>query len=154
MDATAEAALDYLRRHHVMTLATAGPDGPWAAAVFYASDGFRLWFLSRPGTRHGRAIEADPRVAATIQDQPEDWRTIRGIQLEGTARRLRGGGAAAAMARYLRRFHGISADPALAAALAAIAIYELRPTRVYLVDNRVGFGHRAEVPLETSSGPG
>lgn len=152
MDATAETALDFVSRHHVMTLATAGPDGPWAAAVFYASDGFRLWFLSRPGTRHGMAIEADPRVAATIQDQPEDWRTIQGIQLEGEARRLTGAGAAAAMARYLRRFHRISADRSLAAALAEIAIYELRPTRVFFVDNRVGFGHRAEVPLEGSSG--
>ena len=25
----------YLADHHVMTLATHGPDGPWAAAVFY-----------------------------------------------------------------------------------------------------------------------
>ena len=34
-------ALAYVAGHHVMTLATQGPDGPWAAAVFYAADGFR-----------------------------------------------------------------------------------------------------------------
>ena len=29
----------YLAGHHVMTLATHGPEGPWAAAVFYAWTG-------------------------------------------------------------------------------------------------------------------
>ena len=29
------AVAEYLARHHVMTLATQGGDGPWAAAVFY-----------------------------------------------------------------------------------------------------------------------
>ena len=33
-----QAVADYLGGHHVMTLATCGPEGPWAAAVFYASD--------------------------------------------------------------------------------------------------------------------
>jgi hypothetical protein len=42
----------YLAGHHVMTLATQGGEGPWAAAVFYASDGASLIFLSAPNTRH------------------------------------------------------------------------------------------------------
>ncbi len=46
------AALDYLAAHHVLTLATAGPEGIWAAAVFYADDGFNLTFLSAGHTRH------------------------------------------------------------------------------------------------------
>ena len=42
------AAADYLAQHHVMTLATQGGDGPWAAAVFYVRDGDDLIFLSSP----------------------------------------------------------------------------------------------------------
>ena len=40
-----QQAAAYLAGHHVMTLATQGADGPWAAAVFYASDGASLIFL-------------------------------------------------------------------------------------------------------------
>lgn len=41
-----ERVLDYLREHHVMTVATHGSEGPWAAAVFYVNDGFTLFCLS------------------------------------------------------------------------------------------------------------
>jgi uncharacterized protein YhbP (UPF0306 family) len=37
-----EKVLAFLGEHHVMTLSTAGPQGPWAAAVFYAHDNLRL----------------------------------------------------------------------------------------------------------------
>jgi uncharacterized protein YhbP (UPF0306 family) len=141
-----ERALDYLRSHHVLTLAVADADGPWAAALFYASDGFRCLFLSDPRTRHARAVAANSRVAATIQDQPEDWTQIRGIQLEGTVRRLSGVARAAALARYVARFHHIAADPRLAGAFRRAVAYELTPTRLFLVDNR-RFGQRTEVAL-------
>jgi hypothetical protein len=39
---TREDALSYLEAHNVATLATNGPEGPWAAAVFYANTGFTL----------------------------------------------------------------------------------------------------------------
>lgn len=41
-----ESFSSYLEQHRVMTLATCGPDGPWAAAVFYVSVGSTLYFLS------------------------------------------------------------------------------------------------------------
>lgn len=150
--AALERALDYLGTHHVLTLAVTDRDGPWAAALFYASDGLRCYFLSDPRTRHARAVAANPRVAATIQDQPEDWTAIRGIQLEGTVRRLSGAARAPALARYVARFHRIAADPRLAAAFRRAATYELTPSRLFLVDNR-RFGQRIEVPLEDGEAP-
>lgn len=149
--ADVERALDYLKSHHVLTLSVTDDDGPWAAALFYASDGFRCFFLSDPRTRHARATAANPRVAATIQDQPEDWTQIRGIQLEGTVRRLSGVARAAALARYVARFHRIAADPRLAGAFRKAATYALTPTRLFLVDNR-HFGRRIEVPLDAADG--
>lgn len=140
-------ALDFLRNHHVLTLAVIDEDGPWAAALFYASHGFRCYFLSDPDTRHARAIAADPRVAATIQEQPEDWTAIRGIQIVGEARRLTGGARASALARYLSRFRAAAADPRLVGAFRRAATYELRPIRVFYVDNR-RFGQRIEITLD------
>ena len=80
-DALRERVLAYLRGHRVMTLATQGPEGPWAAAVFYASDGFTLYFLSAPSTRHCIDIARHARVAATIQEDYADWPQIQGVQL-------------------------------------------------------------------------
>ena len=53
-----DQATAYVEGHNVMTLATHGPEGVWAAAVFYANDGFTLQFLSAPSSRHSRNIAA------------------------------------------------------------------------------------------------
>ena len=91
-------ALAYVAGHHVMTLATHGPQGVWAAAVFYAHDGFRFVFLSASHTRHAQNMAAAPEVAATIQSDYDDWTAIKGIQLEGTVEQLDGARRAAALA--------------------------------------------------------
>lgn len=66
-----------------MTLATAKGESPWAAAVFYANDGFTLYFLSDPECRHSKDIAENPIVAATVNEDYHDWREIKGIQMDG-----------------------------------------------------------------------
>lgn len=146
--AEAARARDYLRDHHVMTLATHGPEGLWAAAVFYANDGFQLYFLSAGHTRHARNIAAAPRVAATIQEDYADWSAIQGIQLEGTVRVLAGKERKAAVALYAVKFQFLRQPAAvIEAALARVNWYCLSPDRLYFVDNSRGFGHRDEIEL-------
>jgi hypothetical protein len=156
MHALQQHALDYLQHHSVMSLATFGPEGVWAAAVFYVNHGFTLYFLSAPTSRHCRNLEAAGRVAATIQEQYTDWRQIMGVQLEGEAVRITGPEQAAAVRWYGQKFP-ILADPASAPgeivrALERIAWYRIRITRLYFIDNSQGLGHRDEVPLAMSSG--
>jgi uncharacterized protein YhbP (UPF0306 family) len=140
-------ALDYLRGHHVMTLATHGSAGPWAAAVFYVNDGFTLYFLSAPATRHARDMAANPRVAATIQEDYDDWTRIRGVQLEGEACQLAGEEAEQARRLYGEKYP-IVAGPspaAIATALAKVRWYRVTPAQLYFVDNSAGFGHRDRI---------
>lgn len=143
----------FLQAHHVMSLATSGPEGPWSAAVFYASDGVTLYFLSAPSSRHSRDIEASGRAAATIHSDIADWREIRGLQLEGAASRIAESERAAALARYGAKFPLIadpsSAPPEITAAMARVEWYRLSPQRVRLVDNTLGFGHREELDPAT-----
>jgi uncharacterized protein YhbP (UPF0306 family) len=137
------AALAYLAAHHVMTLATAGPEGIWAAAVFYANEDFTLTFLSAGHTRHAQALAAGPQVAATIQEDYRDWPAIKGIQLSGTARQLLGAEREAAIGRYRAKYPFIAQPiPALVTALARVNWYQLEPDLVYFIDNSKGFGHR------------
>ncbi len=144
------AALEYLEAHHVMTLASTGPAGPWAAAVFYVNDGFALTFLSSPTTRHATDIEAHGRCAAAIHEDYSEWRAIKGVQLEGSVRRLAGTERVTAIARYAKKFTVIRPDRApevVKAALAKVAWYELVPDRCFFIDNAAGFGNRVEIEL-------
>ncbi len=143
-DARSRAA-DHLRRHHVMTLATAGPRGPWAAAVFYVADGFRLHFVSSPSSRHATDLAADPRAAATVQGQETDWRRIRGVQLEGLVAEVPAHDRPRVRALYAARFPAVAAAPELAAALAEVRWYVLTPAALHLVDNAAGLGRRTRV---------
>lgn len=143
----------YLRAHNVMTLATHGPEGVWAAAVFYVHENFDLYFLSSPTTRHSLNLAANPRVAVTIQADYDDWRAIKGIQMEGNVTRLEGLEQARAILLYGKKFSivgNIARAPAeIARAFSRVAWYRVTPTRVYFVDNSQGFGHRDEIALGT-----
>lgn len=142
-----DAALRYLRDHNVVTLATNGPQGLWAAAVFYANRDFTLYFLSAPHTRHATNIHAQPRVAATIQEDYEAWPDIKGIQLEGGASRLEGEAEQHAIEVFSAKYPFIASFSSLSDALAGIGWYSLVPDRLYFIDNSQGLGHRDEVPL-------
>jgi uncharacterized protein YhbP (UPF0306 family) len=147
-----DKALSYLRDHNVMTLATTGAQGLWAAAVFYVNDGFAFYFLSAPGSRHSLNVDSQPAVAATIQEDYRDWRAIKGIQLEGRARRIEGTEQAAVVVRYGAKFPIVGnlahAPTEIIQAMTHIAWYKLTPTRLYFIDNSLGLGHRDEIPLD------
>ena len=84
-DELADRIAAFLDAHHVMSLATLGPDGPHAANLFYARDGFTLFWVSDPASRHSVEVGADTRVAATIARDYSDYATIQGLQASGRA---------------------------------------------------------------------
>ena len=150
------AVAQYLRAHHVMTLAAQGADGPWAAAVFYASDGDDQIFLSSPTSRHARQLAIDGRCAAAIHSETIDWHSIQGIQLEGSVDALAGAQRDHAMRVYGEKFpfaRPAIAAPAIVQALARVQWYRLRVARLYFLDNAQGFGHRQlferELPIDS-----
>lgn len=141
-------ALAYIQSHHVLTLATVGTEGVWAAAVFYASAAFDFYFLSAGHTRHAQDMRAQPRIAATIQEDYADWQAIQGIQLEGEVELLHGTERDTAVALYRRKFPFLQQPiPQIKIALTKVNWYKLKPARLYFIDNSKGFGHRDEVRL-------
>jgi uncharacterized protein YhbP (UPF0306 family) len=146
------AILAYLEEHRVMTLATSGVDGPWAAAVFYANQGFDLYFISASNTRHGQYLALNSRAAATIQEEYLDWPDIKGIQLEGTVSKLSGDDRSMAMDSYRKKFPFIdSAGAQIQSAFKRISWYRLKPDRLYFIDNSRGLGHRDLVDLDSGA---
>jgi uncharacterized protein len=147
-----QSALSYLEQHRVVTLATHGPDGVWAAAVFYASEGFDLYFLSAGHTRHAGNITSEPRIAATVQEDYADWAAIQGIQLAGVVSQLFGQERLKAIGLYQTKFKFLAQSPApIRTAFEKVNWYRVRPYQLYFIDNSRGFGHRDEIVLERAS---
>ncbi|MGE4567706.1 MAG: pyridoxamine 5'-phosphate oxidase family protein [Bacteroidales bacterium] len=127
---------DFLRSHHVMTLATALDGVPWCAQCFYlfVPQWNALVFTSDRDTRH--AIEAlrNPVVAGSILLETEAVGKIQGIQLTGILEVASGSIASEATLRYLKRFPY--------ALLSKSTMWILRMQYVKMTDNRFGFGKK------------
>jgi uncharacterized protein YhbP (UPF0306 family) len=143
--------LNYVEGHNTMTLGTCQGEIPWAATVFYASDGLRLYFVSAPDSRHCQNLKANPRVAVTIQEDYKDWRQIKGIQIEGEVVELNSlidkGKAMAAYARKYPEVMKLFTDPGSGIfykAFLKVKFYGVVPKRVFFIDNEQGFGKRQE----------
>jgi uncharacterized protein YhbP (UPF0306 family) len=147
----------FLERHTTLTLATVGEDClPAAAAVFYAHDAdLSLYFLSEERTRHGDNLTRTRQVAGTIHADGQDWRSIRGLQVRGTADKVPLVGVAHATAVYVRKFAflgallaGGGAGGELAGPLARARFWVLRPTWFRLIDNTAGFASKQVLNLD------
>ncbi len=141
----------YLHDHNVATLATSGNGGPWAAAVFYASDGYTLYFLSSPTSRHCLELAQTTRVAVTIQEDYADWLEIKGVQIEGVASEISGDEEELARKLYGQKFPLVGllaqAPAVIVKAMAKVRWYKIVPHSLYFIDNSLGLGHRDEVDL-------
>lgn len=153
-DALKHQVLDYLASHNTMTLATCAADIPWAATVFYASDGLRLYFFSSPDSRHGQHLAGNARVAVTIQEDYKDWRLIKGIQLEGNVELVDSLiEKAKAIAIYAGKYPAVIklfTDPTSGVyhkAFLKVKFYSVMPERLFYIDNAQGFGKRQELPI-------
>jgi len=154
-DELKQQIVDYLKSHNTMTLATCAGDAPWAATVFFASDDLRLYFFSAPESRHCQNLAANGRVAVTVQEDYQDWRKIKGIQLEGRAELVDGVVAKGkAMAIYAFKYPEVIklfTDPTSGVfhkAFLKVKFYCVVPEKLFFIDNAQGFGRRQELLLE------
>jgi len=150
-----EQILDYLRSHNTMTLATTVGDLPWAATVFFASEDLHLYFFSAPDSRHCQNLAANPRVAVTIQEDYQDWRKIKGIQLEGRVSLVDGVlEKTKAMVIYAAKYPEIiklftnPASGLFYKAFLKVKFYCVMPDKVFFIDNAQGFGKRQELTID------
>jgi hypothetical protein len=137
-----------------MTLATCADNVPWAATVFYASDDLSLYFFSAPESRHCENLAANSKVAVTVQEDYQDWRQIKGVQLEGKVTLVDSViEKAKALAVYARKYPDVIrlfTDPASGVfyrAFLKVKFYRVSPERVFFIDNAQGFGKRQELAL-------
>lgn len=127
-----ERIVKFLRRHHVLTLATAADGIPYCANAFYAYDEKRnrLIFTSDLSTRHAQEMLSEARVAASVVLETRIVGKVQGLQICATAMR----GDEEDKRRYLHRFPY--------AALAELTLWALTPDYLKFTDNTLGFGKK------------
>jgi PPOX class probable F420-dependent enzyme len=80
-----ELARELLSRANFAHVATVLPSGaPHSVPVWIALEGDRIAFFTQPGSRKARNLAADPRVAISIVDHEQPYKTaqIRGRVVE------------------------------------------------------------------------
>lgn len=125
--------VDFIKRHHVLTLATATSEGaPYCAACFYAYDKVRnrLIFTSDDATNHAQQMLQNANVAIGITLETRIVGKVQGVQICGTAQ----GGDEEDKKIYIKRFPY--------AALAPLNIWAVEPSFIKLTDNTLGFGKK------------
>jgi uncharacterized protein YhbP (UPF0306 family) len=126
----------FLKKHHVLTLATVSGDQPWVANCFYAflEDEMSFVFTSGMDTRHIREVTANRKVAGSVVLETGIVGKIQGIQFSGTLELAEGEVLEKVKTAYLRRFPF--------AALMDTTLWVLPVGYLKMTDNRLGFGKK------------
>ncbi len=135
-----------------MSLATVGPDGPHAANLFYARDGFALLWVSDRTSRHSLHVEQGSRVAATVAPDCSDFQQARGLQILGHAHRMTDTGERAKArscleTRYPFLRMAAEAPQEVRDAYGRADLYRLEPVRLVMIDNSRGFAVKETLDL-------
>jgi hypothetical protein len=127
---------DFIKKHHVLTLATTNKGLPWVANCFYAyiEEINILVFTSDKNTKHIKDLEEGNEIAASIVLETSVVGKIQGIQLRGKLSEPEGVMLKAAKTAYLMRFPF--------AALMETTLWVLEPEYIKMTDNRLGFGKK------------
>ena len=128
--------LAFLKKHHVLTLATVAGDQPWTANCFYAFMEEQMSFVFTSGyeTRHIREVSQNKKVAGNVVLETGIIGKIQGIQFSGMLELAEGEALEKASSAYLKRFPF--------AALMDTTLWTLPVDYLKMTDNRLGFGKK------------
>jgi uncharacterized protein YhbP (UPF0306 family) len=120
--------VEYLKRHHVITLSTSSFTGmPHADTVVYVNDLHSILFFAREGTQMLRNIKDSRHVSFTIDDYTVDWRKVRELQGVGRCRSATAEQDDAAWSLYLSKFGTGSVRP-------TGVMHRIVPSEMHFVD--------------------
>lgn len=128
--------IDFIKEHHVLTLATCVDNEPYCSNMFYVyveSEGCFI-FTSDRKTRHISDVLKNKQVAGSIVLETEMVGKIQGLQFQGKMRELKGTTLLKATTAYLTRFPY--------AILKGTPLWAVEITFAKFTDNRLGFGKK------------
>lgn len=143
-------ATAFLKTVRTASLATTDSSAlPHAANIqFLSDDDCHLYFLSSEKSQHARHIALQQRIALSAYDHDDRPHMIRGVQLHGRCMAIVSHAKReSVMGAYCGKFP-IAADPSFTQIVRRQTLYEITPTWLRWIDNRVQFGFKLEWVLE------
>ena len=136
MEKVDKIIIEFLKKHHVLTLATSVNNEPWCANCFYSfiKDDMVLVFTSDSKTKHIQDILQNPNVAGSIVLETSVVGKIQGIQFTAIVTESTKDLTSKAHISYLKRFPF--------AVLANTSLWTVTLQTVKMTDNRLGFGKK------------
>ena len=128
--------IKFVKKHHVLTLATSKEEQAWGCNCFYAFDDEKLefYFLTEEATRHASEILTNNKVAGSIVLESKLVGKLQGVQFSGIAYRPKDDELSNAKAKYLKRFpYAIAANT---------PYWAIRVDIIKFTDNTLGFGKK------------
>jgi len=128
--------VEFIQKHHVLTLATSSNDIPYCANCFYVYDEEenRLIFTSDYETKHVKDVLKQDIVAGSIVLETNVIGKIQGVQFQGKMTEPKDKKLKKAKSKYLKRFP--------VAMLMKTTIWIVDLTFFKFTDNRLGFGKK------------
>ena len=126
--------VNFIKQHHVFTLAVSKNNLPWCCNCFYSyiENEALLVFTTDTNTRHGAEILENKLVSGSIVLETKIIGKIQGIQFSGEA--LDATGIDNAKYSYLKRFPF--------AALMDTRLWVIKLNHIKFTDNSFGFGKK------------
>ena len=122
----------FIKRHHVMTLATTNCDMPYCCNLFYTYDeeSSALIFTSDNTTKHTQMFRQNPQVACSIVLETRIVGKVQGLQATGQIKPALPGDKSL----YIKRFpYALVAD---------LTLWRMELDFLKLTDNTLGFGKK------------
>jgi len=128
--------VDFLKEHHVLTLATSCKNQPYCANCFYIylEEENAFVFSSDEETKHISDVRENNLVAASVVLETNTIGKIQGVQVKGEMLEPEGDLLKKANVAYLKRFPY--------AILKTTKLWVLDISFIKMTDNRLGFGKK------------
>ena len=128
--------VSFVKKHHVLTLATFDGHQPYCSNVFYAYDNENNAFIfySEDKTKHAADMKSNKNVAASIVLETKIIGKIQGLQINGIAIQPSGEMKKRCYSIYLKRFPY--------AIISKVDLWMLEITFIKYTNNILGFGKK------------
>jgi uncharacterized protein YhbP (UPF0306 family) len=128
--------IEFIKNHHLLTLATSKENIPYCCNVFYVYNekNNSLIFSSEIKTKHAIDFIDNPNVAASIALETKDVEKIQGVQLLGKITEPKEEEINNATKRYLKEFPY--------AEKMKLYLWEMELTFIKMTHNKLGFGKK------------
>lgn len=127
---------EFLKEHHVLTLATSNGNESWCANCFYVylKDEASFLFTSDSDTKHILMGLQNPIVSGSVVLETKIIGKIRGVQFIGELQKVENNEHSKFRIKYLKKFPF--------AVIINTDLWIVKLSKVKMTDNRLGFGKK------------